>query len=701
MLELIIAICATAGIGLLVHGMRMSKAPKLRSTDAKSYTPPTTQALPVATGVELLHRYPLLVHSIRSKTGLSTGNLEAHLMPILHTYAEFVQLLPASESHHHAHPGGLLQHTLEVVDHALTFRRAYVLPLNAQAERINALKHVWTFGVALAALLHDIGKAVSDQRITLYGPNLPNSERLWHPIAGSMSSQHAMFYSVEFVGGRSYTEHARLGVILMQRMVAPSTLAWLSQSDPECLSQVMQVLSDPSCDNTIKKIIKQADSESARLNLLSGPKSRFKSARETPLIELLDQGLARLVASGQLRLNVPGGHGFVWDAEQGYGDLLLVVPRVMDSMREHLSKALEEGARGIPTDNLVVYGSMQDYGRIRPTPDGKAVWRVQIEGIPKTLTVLRFARASETFKTLAEWPTPFEGSIEVVQGNAAEAQALALQSDGGEGEVVVGLETEAMSMDATVQDGEVERPFWMVDDGSVSSTSTLKTMTGEVPVPAARTVTSISAARTLEVSAVEGLRSAGGLMPPIDEPVEPPSQAVKPIKPVSTKRSVPAMKDPTQKNAQSQEALEAFEDWLRLGLKSGHVRYNDGRAALHFHKEADDASVMALLITPAIYQRYAKERDPEKWGHTEVTAIPREAWVPLQSALLKAHEHKSSQEGKIRRTVFKFATKGAGVFQANVLTNPRTLFQEVPEANPYISGEVKAADMLRLLASKS
>ena len=34
------------------------------------------------------------------------------LLPAIHRHAEFVQLMPASESHHHAHVGGLLAHTL-------------------------------------------------------------------------------------------------------------------------------------------------------------------------------------------------------------------------------------------------------------------------------------------------------------------------------------------------------------------------------------------------------------------------------------------------------------------------------------------------------------------------------------------------------------------------------------------------------------
>ncbi|MBU4183580.1 MAG: TraI domain-containing protein, partial [Gammaproteobacteria bacterium] len=45
---------------------------------------------------------------------LSSQVWRRDLQPAVQRYAEYVQLMPASESHHHAHVGGLLAHTLEM-----------------------------------------------------------------------------------------------------------------------------------------------------------------------------------------------------------------------------------------------------------------------------------------------------------------------------------------------------------------------------------------------------------------------------------------------------------------------------------------------------------------------------------------------------------------------------------------------------------
>ncbi|KAA8994651.1 relaxase, partial [Affinibrenneria salicis] len=49
-------------------------------------------------------------------------------------FAELVQQFPASEYHHHSHPGGLLDHTLEVMAFAAKLRQRHLLPVGAAPE---------------------------------------------------------------------------------------------------------------------------------------------------------------------------------------------------------------------------------------------------------------------------------------------------------------------------------------------------------------------------------------------------------------------------------------------------------------------------------------------------------------------------------------------------------------------------------------
>src|SRR5699024_7610437 len=90
-----------------------------------------------------------------------------------------------SESHHHAHPGGLLVHTLEVLIAAMTWRNGHFLPEGDTIERVDSQRDQWTYVVFFAALLHDIAKPMTDLRITWRAQQMPEALR-WTPIAGSL-----------------------------------------------------------------------------------------------------------------------------------------------------------------------------------------------------------------------------------------------------------------------------------------------------------------------------------------------------------------------------------------------------------------------------------------------------------------------------------------------------------------------------------
>jgi integrating conjugative element relaxase (TIGR03760 family) len=689
----------------------LSKAPPWAPADA----------LPVADSSRLLGRSDVaqLVRSIISKSGLSAANVERDLVPLIQGYAEFVQMLPASEAHHHAQPGGMLQHTLEVVDFALTYRRAYMLPLGAGAERVNELKHVWTMAVILVAMFHDIGKPMSDLVITLYAPQgVPHEGRRWTPLAGPMQQQGATHYHVDFNRDRRYEQHTELSVIVMQRLVSAHVLSWIGEQDQDLLPLILASLgSSPPASSILVDIVRRADQESTRVNLLNGPRTRFRTARETPLVDVLDEALNRLIDSGRLRFNVPGGHGFV-DGD----DLLIVVPRVVDEIRSYLASALISGSRGIPQDNLILYSTWMDFGRVTPQPgvarsDGtqgppRAVWRVRIEGIPSVLAVLRIPRASPCVKALAkQWPAAYGKSIAVIQSpDEDQTVAASAPSDSGGAADQEARPLDSYAANAGVDSDSVEATAVQQDhDAGTLPQAPPKTAMVAIPefllempeLPGTQSAATsgapmISAAYLeQERLAVQRLQDADGLVVPnpLESLLARPAEAIPSTARTSVRSpAVPTMKIKTPQNSTVNKSalLEQFEDWLRLGIQSGHIAYNGAQAMIHFHRhEVDGAeTTVGLFVTPALYQRFAKERDA-KLSETPLIEVPKPAWLPIQTALLKAHAHRKGSAGKISKTIFRFATENGGMFGANVMTQPQKIFGVVPEANPFISGEVK------------
>jgi integrating conjugative element relaxase (TIGR03760 family) len=135
---------------------------------------------------------------IWQRTSLSRAQFAELYRTPLYRYAEWVQRFPASESHHHAYPGGMLDHGLEIVAYALKLRQSYLLPAGASPETQVARAEAWTAGTAYAALLHDIGKIAVDLHVEYAGGSR------WHPWHGPLTHP----YRFRYVKGREYRLHS-------------------------------------------------------------------------------------------------------------------------------------------------------------------------------------------------------------------------------------------------------------------------------------------------------------------------------------------------------------------------------------------------------------------------------------------------------------------------------------------------------------
>ncbi|HBD33939.1 MAG TPA: relaxase, partial [Cupriavidus sp.] len=116
-----------------------------------------TRPEPVSSLLATPRRQRLLEH-IWQRTSVSRSQFITLYRAPLERYADLVQQFPASESHHHAYPGGMLDHGLEIVAYALKLRQSHLLPAGATPEAQAVQAEAWTAGAAYAALLHDVGK---------------------------------------------------------------------------------------------------------------------------------------------------------------------------------------------------------------------------------------------------------------------------------------------------------------------------------------------------------------------------------------------------------------------------------------------------------------------------------------------------------------------------------------------------------------
>jgi len=371
----------------------------LASSITKPIEPIAAGYFPVDSSTQLLAPFHQLLGSIRGALGLPEHHWQEVYFPVLRNYASLCQRLPASEAHHHAELGGLLRHGLETILEALMLRRNQLLPAGAPAEEIASQQDLWTYATVTAALLHDVGKPIADLVVTYISPANTQSQ-VWQTLTAMLPV--GAQYRFRFNPQREYHRHALMPPLLVHRILPQVGLNWLA-SQPSVFDAWLATISGVEDAGPLARIAHEADGTSVARDLSGGVRTRSPAARAKPLAERLLTGLRQMVRTGAITLNRPGASGFVAE-----GSLWLVSKRVLDDLREHMTK---EGQTGIPGRNDRLMDELQEWHIIEANGD-KAVWfcEIRIDAWCQTLSCLRM-ELTRIWPDLKDVPTTANLSV--------------------------------------------------------------------------------------------------------------------------------------------------------------------------------------------------------------------------------------------------------------------------------------------------
>lgn len=377
-------------------GDKASPAPQLTSPvqpdSASGWLSPQTS--------ETLLSTPLrqrLMKIIWQRTSLSGALFKELYQTPVARFAELVQLLPASEYHHHSHPGGLLDHTLEVMAFAAKLRQRHLLPAGAAPEDQAREAEAWTTGIIYAALLHDAGKIIVDMDI------ITRDNQHWYPWQGVLQKP----YRLKYRKNRDHQLHPVAGGLLALQILPPSALNWLAQYRELSEAFMYCVCGHYDRAGITGELVQEAD----RASVAQFMGANASQALERPQPSLPKQLLTALreLVQSTFKLNNPHSGSDGWLTEDA---LWLVSKTTADKVRAWL---LQQGVTGIPDNNVRLFDEMQAHGLIVPTPEDKAIWSCNITansgwapGCP--LTLLRLP-PSRLWSTPEERPTPFAGKV--------------------------------------------------------------------------------------------------------------------------------------------------------------------------------------------------------------------------------------------------------------------------------------------------
>ena len=507
--------------------------------------PPPNGFLRPACGQTLLatpRRQKMLEH-IWQRASLSRAQFERLYRHPIARYAELVQLLPASQNHHHAHLGGMLDHGLEIVAYALKIRQTYLLPIGAPPESQSAQAEAWTAAAAYAALIHDLGKIIVDVHIEL------EDGQIWHPWHGPIKRA----YRFRYVAGRNYQLHGAAAALIYTQVLTPDILDWLSGFS-ELWAQLIFILAGHyEHAGILGEIVVKADQASVAQELGGNPLRALSSPKQSLQRQLAD-GLRYLVRD-TLRLNQADGPSDGWLTHDA---LWLVSKPIADQLRAYL---LTQGVEGIPSSNATFFNMLQDQGVIQTNAQDKAIWKATIDnglGWRNTFTLLRLSPAL-IWTDANDRPAAYSGTVQVDESGTPDAQSLP---------------------------STLQKPPQV--DSATPFAATTNALFEHLPPS------------TSDPAEVEALMA---LLDNIKAPLEsrPDTSPSQPETPLADAGNEDVTETLTAPPRQKIELGQGFVDWLKEGIASRRIIINDTKALVH------TVAGTAMLVTPGIFKRFVLE----------------------------------------------------------------------------------------------
>lgn len=250
-------------------------------------------------------------------------NFDTLYRQLILNLADYVGQLPASESHHHNWPGGLLKHSLEVALVSFKYSKSWDLPPISLNDYEARRRPRWQYAAFVIGLFHDVGKAITDMTIVCEDAN-GNTYR-WNPMLKSLvefcAEKKIVRYFVDMNDSSKYMnsvgrfkKHEGMASAILDKMLTPECRHYLTSSpDPGfgLYEEVTSILSGKKGDDYLMRSLEEGEKLSVHLSYKKIRSDFHLNNRNASVAELMMRELPFMTESENFMKNVFVVSGYV------------------------------------------------------------------------------------------------------------------------------------------------------------------------------------------------------------------------------------------------------------------------------------------------------------------------------------------------------------------------------------------------------
>lgn len=376
------------------------------SSAPSPYSPsdPGFAALPVE---EVLAPHADLVARIKLCYGADRDTFERDLLPLIHRYAAYVHLLPATADNYFSTPGGLLRLGLEAGFFSLQGTDAHIFSGKLTISARRHLEPRWRLATFIAGLCCELHRALSFVIVT-------DSQGVeWPPCLAPLAvwTGHCGADRYFLRWRPQATETRALGLFALPHVVAPDVLQHLCQDNTVIVPHMMASIGGLPVyrdKNVLEELVRRSLALVIDRNLMANADRYGSPQFGSHLERFLIDALRRLVVADSTW--VPNREkSRVWFGQDG---LFLLWP----AAAEDISSLLEaDHLQGIPKAPETMREVLMAAGVLSAHDTGAAVWIIHPPGAKAGQEAVKLASPAILFNGLEPHPSPL-------------AQALATQA---------------------------------------------------------------------------------------------------------------------------------------------------------------------------------------------------------------------------------------------------------------------------------
>lgn len=304
-----------------------------------------------------------LIRRICSAMPLSDEDLEKYFLPAVWNVANFVHLLSASKDTHHRGYGGLFAHSLETALYSVNISKNKIFDFSEAPEVAFHNRGRWILACALAGLVHDVGKAVTDITVRT------KQGEVWNPNEAPLGTWLERHGRPEFTfswnNDREYSRHPLASLDYARKLVPEETYRYLTSAANRNIENELRAAilggEDAKNGSLIAQIVRQADSLSVRLdNEASGNVDKRDKLVTSEPTDRVMQAICELIAEKKWTVNDEAGAVFVTKR----GTFVR-----WTNIRDILSKLRSQGYAGAPESRDILASLLMDRGLLERPPE--------------------------------------------------------------------------------------------------------------------------------------------------------------------------------------------------------------------------------------------------------------------------------------------------------------------------------------------